>query len=165
MNKAEYYIESLELLPHIEGGYFKEVYRNDDIIDNSALPDRYVGNRCFGTSIYFLLKNNDVSKLHRLQSDEIWHFYDGCPVKIVMISPRGKLIEKVLGLDVANGQSPQVLCPKHHWFGAYLTDDSSFGFVGCNVFPGFEFQDFILAKRERLLQEYPDYSEIILKLT
>ncbi len=165
MNTADFYIESLELLPHIEGGYFKEVYRNDDIIDNSALPDRYVGNRCLGTSIYFLLKNNDVSKLHRLQSDEIWHFYDGCPIHIVMISPRGKLIERTLGLDINNGQIPQLLIPKHHWFGAYLSDVDSFGFVGCTVIPGFEFQDFIMAKRERLLNEFPEYSEIINKLT
>ncbi len=165
MNKADIYINELNLLPHIEGGYYREVYRSDDIIKNSALPDRYTENRTFGTSIYFLLKNNDISKFHRLQSDEIWHFYDGCPIQIVMISPKGKLIEQTLGLDIINGQIPQLLIPKHHWFGAYLSDVSGFGFVGCTVVPGFEFQDFVLAKRERILSEFPDFKEIIIKLT
>ncbi len=165
MNKADIYIKELELIPHIEGGFFKEIYRSDDVIKKSGLPDRYTDNRNFGTSIYYLLKNDDISKLHRLQSDEIWHFYDGCPVNIVMISPKGKLIEKSLGLDVVNGQIPQLLIPRYYWFGAYLSDVNRFGLVGCSVIPGFDFQDFILAKRERLLSEYPEFSDKIIKLT
>ena len=74
---ADYWIDKLELLSHPEGGFYKEIYRSDEAISADALPERYKGERSFSTSIYFLLRENEFSAFHRLQSDEIWHFYSG----------------------------------------------------------------------------------------
>ena len=163
--KAKYYIEKLKLQEHPEGGYFKEIYRSDEIFSASVLPERYNGGRAFSTSIYFLLEGKNISALHKLQSDEIWHFYDGCPVKIYIITPQGKLEERMIGHNLDNKESLQTVICKHSWFGAELTDKSSFCLIGCTVSPGFDFQDFEMGKRVKLIEQYPEFSEIILRLT
>ena len=78
MKDAEYWIEKLKLLPHPEGGYYKETYRSEEIINRDHLSQRFKGQRNISTSIYYLLQSGQISKLHRIKSDEIWHFYDGC---------------------------------------------------------------------------------------
>jgi len=82
MNDAQYWIDRLDLEPHMEGGYFKETYRSVEHIDKHALPERFSGDRSFCTAIYFLLQNNDFSAFHRINQDELWHFYIGDPLII-----------------------------------------------------------------------------------
>jgi hypothetical protein len=163
--KARYYIDKLKLQKHPEGGYFNEIYRSDEIFTASVLPKRYDGDRAFSTSIYFLLEGKDISAFHKLQSDEIWHFYDGCPVKVYIITPQRTLEERILGFNLDNKESLQTVIHMHSWFGAELMDKTSFSLIGCTVSPGFDFRDFEIGKREHLLEEYPEFSSTILRLT
>lgn len=163
--KAKYYIDKLKLQKHPEGGYYNEIYRSDEIFKAVVLPERYIGDRAFSTSIYFLLDGKDISAFHKLQSDEIWHFYDGCPVKVSIITPQRSLEERILGYNLDNKESLQTVINKHSWFGAELVDKSSFSLIGCTVSPGFDFQDFEMGNRTKLLEEFPEYSDTILRLT
>jgi len=163
--KAKYYIDKLKLQKHPEGGYFNEIYRADEIFTASVLPKRYNGDRVFSTSIYFLLDGKDVSGFHKLQSDEIWHFYDGYPVRVSIITPQRTLEERMLGNNLDNNENIQTVINKRSWFGAELIDKSSFSLIGCTVSPGFDFQDFEMGKRNQLLDEYPEFSSTILRLT
>ena len=97
MNTADLYIEKLKLIPHPEGGYYREVYRSDESIKQKELPKRYSGNHSFSTSIYFLLKGEQKSYSHKLKSDEVWHFYDRSSVKLFIINEDGKLSKIILG--------------------------------------------------------------------
>lgn len=153
-HSKDYYVKELGLLPHPEGGYYKEMYRSQESI--AALPVRYAGSRNFGTSIYFLLGSKDRSKFHRLQSDEIWYFLDGAPVDIHMIFPDGHWETHRVGLDLAKNEHPQVLIPQGTWFAAKIVTGGEFVLVGCAVFPGFDFTDFELAD-ETLVQAFPQH--------
>ena len=163
--KAEYYISKLQLKPHPEGGYFKEVYRSGEIFEAEHLPGRYIGNRAFSTSIYFLLEGGQVSNFHRIKSDELWHFYDGSAVKIYVIEEDGVMRYTSLGSNLEEGEALQAVIKKNSWFAAELKDKNSFSLIGCTVSPGFDFDDFELGSRESLLKQFPDYSEVIKKLT
>lgn len=156
--KAQYWIDKLELAEHPEGGYFKETYRSDEPIE--VLPDRYEGERTFGTSIYFLLTTESVSNFHRLKSDEIWHFHQGGAAKIHFISEEGNYSFKMIGVDFENGETLQVIIPRNTWFAAEVTKDD-FILVGCTVAPGFEFQDFELADRADLSTKFPAHTALI----
>ena len=165
MKSAEYWIEKLEMTPHPEGGYFKEVYRSEESHKGEHLPNRFGGDRSHGTSIYFLLVGEQVSKFHRIKSDEIWHFYEGSPVTIYRITGDGELVETVLGRDYENGEHLQAVIPKNEWFGAEVNDKDSYSLCGCTVAPGFHFGDFELAKKEFLIEKFPKLYEVINKLT
>lgn len=163
MEKAEFLIKHFNLKPHPEGGYYREIYRSDEII--KSLPERYNGNRSISTSIYFLLKGQQVSKLHKLKSDEIWHFYEGSSVKIYTLSDKGDLTEIILGRNISEGEVFQVIIKREHWFCAEAIDKNSFSFVGCTVAPGFNFDDFSLAEKEILLQKFPEHKFLIKHFT
>lgn len=158
-------IEKFHLIPHIEGGFYKENYLANDRIPRSALPERFQGDRRFSSAIYFLLMEGQVSKLHRIASDEVWHFYLGSPLVIVEIENDGKVKSTLLGTDVLAGQHVQYMVPAGNWFGAYPLEKSEFCFVGCTVAPGFDYADFELASRDKLLSEYPHAKKVIHKLT
>jgi len=162
-NKAKQYIEKLNLSSHPEGGFFKEVYRAEE--KTNHLPERYLGDRAFSTSIYFLLEGNQFSSFHKLKSDELWHFYDGSSIKIYIINPQGNLIPKILGRKIESGEVFQIVIPHDHWFAAELIDKNSFALIGCTVAPGFEFADFELAEREKLISLFPTHSNLISRLT
>ena len=163
--KAKYYISKLQLTPHSEGGYYKEIYRSGEIYKADFLPGRYKKDKCYSTSIYFLLEGDQVSTFHRLKSDEVWHFYDGSRVKIYIIEESGNLNEILLGNNLEKGESPQVLIRYNSWFAAEVLDKSSFCLTGCTVSPGFDYEDFELGERNNLLNRYPQHEEIIKKLT
>lgn len=163
--KAEYYIKKLGLQKHPEGGWFKEVYRSDEEIAGGHLPERYSGSRHHSTSIYFLLTSDTFSAFHRIKSDELWHFYVGSPVTIYMIDDKGMYSEIKLGRDIDAGEVFQCVIPKSVWFGAKVNSADSFCLVGCTVAPGFHFDDFELAERDELLKLFPQYKEIIERLT
>ena len=165
MNTAKDWITKLELLPHPEGGYYKEVYRANEKIDKAALPSRYSSERTFATSIYYLLKSGQFSSFHKLKSDETWHFYKGSPIAIYLISLAGKFEKIVLGDEIDKNQLLQYTIERETWFAAEPLEKNSYSLIGCSVAPGFEFDDFQLGKRAELIMSFPKYSEIILRLT
>lgn len=162
---AEYYIEKLNLQKHPEGGAFSEIYRSDEEISGEALPERFGAGRAFSTSIYFLLKGDEISSFHKIKSDELWHFYDGSSVTIYIIDEGGNLSSKKLGSNLEKGEMFQITVPKNCWFGAEVNDKSSFSLMGCTVSPGFDFRDFELAKRKNMLEEFKNIGALINRLT
>lgn len=164
-NKANYFIEKLNLSQHPEGGYFKEIYRCNESIDKNSLPERYNGKRCFSTSIYHLLDGSQVSKFHRIKSDEIWHFYSGSSLTIYFINSEGKYSTIRLGSKIQDGEVFQAIIPNGVWFGAIIDDPESYTLIGCTVAPGFDFDDFELANRVEMLKAFPEHNEIIERLT
>jgi uncharacterized protein len=166
MLKAEELIEVLGLQPHPrEGGFFRETYRSAGTIAAAGLPSRYGSARSHGTAIYYLLTPGTISALHRLQSDEIFHFYLGDPVRMLQLLPDGNDKTVVLGSDLLAGQQVQVVVPRGVWQGSVLEPGGSFALLGCTVAPGFEYADYQHGPRARLIEEYPGFAEMIEKLT
>lgn len=162
---AEYWIDKLDLQIHPEGGFYKEIYRSKEFVKNLSLPDRFDINHSFSTSIYFLLNQSQISALHKLRADEIWYFHKGSPLIIHVISPQGKYYKSVLGLDLDSGEKPQAVIPYNHWFCAELMDKSTYTLISCSVSPGFEFSDFELGSRKKLIHDFPQHENLILRMT
>src|SRR5437899_709993 len=121
MPSAEELIAHLKLQPHPkEGGYFRETYRAADRWPATALPTCYGSDRRASTAIYYLLTPTTFSALHRLQTDEVFHFYLGGPVRMLQLLPDGTGRTVVLGPDVLHGQQPQVVVPRGVWQGSFL---------------------------------------------
>jgi len=162
---AEEIINILNLKPlPTEGGFFIESYRADESI--AALPSRYRNERrCFSTAIYYLLTPDSFSAIHRLSSDEIFHFYAGDPVEMLQLFPdgRGKVIK--IGSDLKAGLRPQVVVPRGTWQGSRLAEGGHFALLGTTVAPGFEFTDFEAGTREMLVDQYSEYAHLICRLT
>lgn len=165
MNRAEEIIETLGLIPHPEGGYFKETYRSDGEIKEDSLSPNFNGKRNYSTSIYFLLKSGMISAFHRIKQDEIWHFHEGSTIELHSISPNGNHMKYRIGMDLANGERPQLIVPAHHWFAAKVIAPKSFALVGCTVSPGFDFKDFELPARKDLLSRFPQHQQLIKEFT
>lgn len=165
MATAEIYIKQLELLAHPEGGWYREAYRSDLKIPEQGLPASFGGERNASTAIYYLLEAGQCSHLHRIKSDEIWHFYAGDGLEIDVILQGGKFERIELGPDIAKGQCFQAMVPAGAWFGARPIKGSSFALAGCTVAPGFDFADFQLARRSEMLVAYPQHRDIIEALT
>ena len=162
---AQEIIEKLGLVPHPEGGYFKETYRSNNIIKDECLQVNYNGSRNYSTCIYFLLNSDDISAFHRINQDEIWHFYDGSSIRLHTISEEGKHREFLIGRNFSERQVPQLVVPGGHWFAAEVVEKNSYALVGCTVAPGFSFDDFELPERGVLLSKFPQHSELITKFT
>lgn len=148
-------IKTLNLNPHPEGGYYRETYRSKEIVLNHENKKRNLS-----TTIYYLLKDNDKSMFHRIKSDETWFFHQGNPLEIVCII-KGEVKTIVLGNEIKRGEVPQILIPANTWFGANIKDNKGYSLVSCVVSPGFDFEDFELAKKEDLIKEYPRLKETI----
>lgn len=157
-------VKQLELLPHPEGGFFKETYRSEQIISQNAL-EGFSGDRNFCTSIYFLLTSDNFSAFHRIKQDEIWHFYKGSPLYVHVIYPNGDYVRHEVGMDFEKGQLPQLTVPAGCWFASSVKDEEAYSFVGCTVAPGFDFDDFELATYQELTVVYPQHNEVIKTLT
>ncbi len=165
MNDPDGLIQKLGLKEHPEGGLYREIYRSPGSIGIDSLPAEYDRDHCYGTSIYFMLRPGECSKLHRLRTDELWHFYEGSPLNVIIFQHDVPLKNIILGPDIYNGQNYQGIIEKGAWFGAYQADPHRHSLIGCTMAPGFEFADFEIAGREKLIREFPDYSDIIIKLT
>lgn len=150
--------------PHPEGGWYKETYRSEGAIPSSVLAG-FDGDRSYATGIYFLLTKENFSAFHRIKSDEMWHFYDGDGLTVHEIKPDNEYVEHKLGLELENGEKPQLVIKAKSWFASEVKQGGSWCLVGCTVSPGFHFQDFELAERDELISEYPDHSTIITRLT
>lgn len=165
MTEAENIAIKLQLLPHPEGGYFKETYRSDGSIDPTNLSDDISGIRNYATAIYFLLTSDTFSAFHRIKQDEIWHFYKGSPIKLHVISAEGVYTHVTISNNLENGEIPQYVVNAKDWFAAEVIGSNSFSLLGCTVSPGFDFKDFELAERNELTSTFPQHSAIIEKLT
>jgi len=158
--KVEGLVSKFDLKPHPEGGYYTETFRGEASVQASY------GTRSSGTAIYFLITPGSVSRLHRISADEVWHFYLGGPMTVLELDPAdGTLRKTVLGQDVMAGELVQYTVEAGTWFGSYPNPGSAFSFVGCTVCPGFDFQDFELASRQALSDQFPQHAEDIAMLT
>ncbi len=158
---AAYWIRELQLSPHPEGGYYRVTYTSQLKIAQGALPAGFHGDRAASTAIYFLLAGEDFSAFHRIAGDEMWHFYAGSGLQIIVIDPGGGLSE--LRLDGVGAF--QAVVPGGCWFASRVADGVGFALVGCTVAPGFDFADFELAEREELVAVYPQHRTLIEQLT
>jgi hypothetical protein len=135
------------------------------MVDVRHLPPRFAGPRAHSTAIYFLLPGDQISALHRIKSDEVWHFYAGSPATLTLLHPDGTLEERRLGPDPRRAESFQAVVPAGCWYGAVVADRHAWALLGGTVAPGFDFADFELADRAALLAEFPRHREAILRLT
>lgn len=160
MNKVEdQLIEYYQLLPHPEGGFYKETYRSSEFVNQLSLPARFLADRYFSTAIYFLLVKDSFSAFHKILSDECWHFYKGDSVDIHVLHTNGLYELIKLGNDLATGEQFQAIVPAGAWFASETT--GTYSLVGCTVAPGFDFADFVLAKEDELVHEFPEQSTLI----
>jgi uncharacterized protein len=162
--KAQDIINMLQLKEHPkEKGYFMETYRSREKLTWESLPARYEGMRPFSTAIYFLLTADGFSEMHRLKSDEIFHFYNGDPAELLLLSPdrKGQLIS--FGNSIEKGERPQIIIPAGSWQGMRTTGE--FTLFGCTVSPGFEYPDYEKGSRKNLIADYPEFAQKITQLT
>jgi len=158
MNVADY-IKNLNLEKHIEGGYFKEIYRSSQKVD-IKLSLKTGLERNISSLIWFLLEGREVSKLHRLKSDEIWHYCDGSAALIHIID-NGLVKTIKLGNKINKGDIFYAVIPAGKWFCAEVENKESFTLVTCTVTPGFDYNDFELAVSETLKNNFPNLSDFI----
>jgi uncharacterized protein len=153
-----------QMLPHPEGGYYKETYKSEEWIPHIGLPNRFGGNRYFGTAIYFLLDQGNFSAFHRIKSDETWHFYAGQTLEIFVLHDNGELQIIQLGNQIQQRETFQATVPAGAWFASRPAANTAFSLVGCTVAPGFDFEDFELAKAEELVELFPQHTRLIREL-
>jgi len=157
---AQTYIEALQMQAHPEGGFFKETYRSDHMLDVTRGAQRNVS-----TGIYFLLEKDNFSAFHRIKSDEMWHFYAGQTLEVLELTTLGELRCTRLGTDILRGEVYQYVVRANTWFASRVAAGGTFALVGCTVAPGFDFADFCLADRAALSASYPQHSRVIAELT
>ncbi|MDB5272049.1 MAG: hypothetical protein JWO58_416 [Chitinophagaceae bacterium] len=155
MNASDW-IKQLVLLPHPEGGHYKETYRCAEELAVTGLE----GKRNISTAIYFLLEGNHRSHFHRIQSDELWFFHEGTALEIFILREE-KIEVMVLGKNIAEGEMLQAIIPAGVWFGARVQHQKDFALVSCTVAPGFDFRDFELGKKKELVKLFPQHELII----
>ncbi len=146
----------LEPLPG-EGGFFRRTYSSYERTDlSNYLPkNSETKHRHLASAIYYLLTKESFSTLHRLPSDEIFHFYLGDSVKMCLLSPSGSIKEILLGTNIQSGERPQVIVPANTWQGAKLVDGGDFALLGTTMTPSFEFEDLdLFDKKKTSLSEY-----------
>ena len=152
-------IERLGLQPHPEGGWFAETWRARERVRAR------VGERSASTAIYYLITPDSFSTLHRVASDEVFHFYLGDPVEMLQFDESGRVERLVLGADLAAGMRPQAVVPAGTWQGSRPVAGGAFALLGATVAPGFEFADFELGERADLMERFPHLTAEIERLT
>lgn len=155
----------LHLIPHPEGGSYIQSYKAAERVPTGVLGNRYDGPRASSTAIYYLLEPGTFSEMHRLRSDEIFHFYLGDAIEMLQLWPDGSSRVVQLGPDLAGGQRPQVIVPRNVWQGSRLIAGGHFALLGCTVAPGFEFADYESGRRDDLSAAYPEQRDMIDVLT
>jgi uncharacterized protein len=160
MTTAAAYIQQLQLQPHPEGGFYKETYRADTLVEAHG----FEGKRHVSTAIYFLLESAQKSHFHKIKSDELWFYHDGSSLEIYVLEAMGLRVIR-LGKDAAQGEVLQAVVPAHAWFASKVKDDKGFVLVSCTVSPGFSFDDFEMAKKENLRLQFPYALEVIESMT
>jgi len=160
-NTPDNLVALLSLMPHPEGGHFKETYRSQNSVNRTS--DGV--SRSASTAIYYLLRGRERSTWHRIQSDELWHFYDGMPIRIYVLETDGGLSVLRLGNPLRHqGAQFQALVPAGRWFAAECEKPEGYSLVGCTVAPGFEFEEFEIGDKSILTQQWPAHEELIERL-
>lgn len=156
-------IEKFGMIPlDVEGGMWKAMFRSDEILPDGLLPGRRGEHSLYG-SILYLLMGSSVSRMHRLATDEIWHFYFGSPCELLVLAPDGSGYTERLGQDVLGGETVTAMVPRGHWQGVRLAgqnDSEAFALLGTTMAPGYEASDYEDGS-EDLLGLYPDFAEQI----
>ncbi len=157
----------LKLVPHPrEGGWYVRTYEAAEWVEASGFGEgRYGAARRTGTAIYYLLEMGTFSEMHRLRSDEVFHFYLGDAVEMLQLLPDGQGRRVVIGTDLAAGERPQVVVERGVWQGSRLVRGGQWALLGCTVSPGFEFEDYETGHREELIARWPAFREMIVGLT
>ena len=162
MDKYRTYLDKLNMMPHPECGFYR---RNWQSLLTGDLKDQtgkvVFPNRLAGSSILYILPHNQVCKWHRVQCDEMWHYYEGTPLKMYLLSAQKGLETLVLGTDVSTGQTPQIIVPRQTWFAAELIEPQGFVYCGCTLWPAFSYTDFELAECSRLADDFPAHRALI----
>lgn len=158
-------IQKLQLQPHPEGGFYRETYRSEGVIQPNSLEDHYTGPRNYGTAIYFLLTSDNFSAFHKIKQDEIWHFYQGVSIGIHVINPQGDYHYQVVGNQLEEGEVPQYVVEGGCWFAAEVPHEEGYSLVGCTVSPGFSFEDFEMASQAELCTLFPKHKKVIQHFT
>jgi predicted cupin superfamily sugar epimerase len=157
----------LGLKPHPrEGGWYVRTYQSREMLDAAAFQEgRYSATRHTGTAIYYLLERDAFSEMHRLASDELFHFYTGDSVEMLQLpeGDPGRVIR--LGLRLSEGERPQVVVPRGVWQGLRLASGGKWALLGCTVSPGFDFDDYESGNREDLTRKWPQHHALIQALT
>jgi predicted cupin superfamily sugar epimerase len=149
-----------------EGGCYVRTYESGERVPPTAFADgRYPGARHTGTAIYYLLEPGTFSEIHRLKSDEVFHFYMGDPVEMLQLHADGKGNIVRIGNRLDQGERPQVVVSRDIWQGSHLAAGGEWALLGCTVSPGFEFEDYEAATREELSAGWPEFSQLIRQLT
>lgn len=168
MTTADRLIERLGLVPlPDEGGHYRETWRAGESAPAAALPARYRGDRAFGSAILYLLTSDpdSFSAIHRLPTDEVWHFYLGDPLEMLLLHPDGRSESVTLGPDVMGAQRVQLAVPRGVWQGSRVATGGEWALVGTTMAPAFEFADYEAGDREALAARYPEAARRIRALT
>ncbi len=163
--EASRWIEQLGLVRHKEGGFYRQSYKSAGSIPKISLPNCFDSERSFSTAIYFLLEADDFSAFHRINQDELWHFYCGNPVTIHTINEAGEYRAIKLGCDLNLNEFPQAIVKAQTYFAASVDSMDGYALVGCTVAPGFEYEDFELPDRQQLITRFPAHRELIEKFS
>lgn len=155
---------NLQPLPE-EGGFYCETYRSSKKLPNSVLTSEYDDARSLSTAIFYLLTPDTHSALHKLPGDEVYHFYLGDPVELLLLHPDGTGELVTLGQKIFNGMELQQVVPGGTFQGARLSDGGSYALLGTTMAPGFEFKDFTPGDYDELVEAYPQYKQMIGELT
>jgi len=157
----------LSLVAHPrEGGFYTRTYEAGEMLPPSVFSDgRYSGPRHTGTAIYYLIEPGTFSEMHRLASDEIFHFYAGDAVEMLQLRADGSGKVVRIGNRLAPGELPQVVVPRGVWQGCRLSSEGQWALLGCTVSPGFDLADYEAGSREELSAGWPEFSDLIQSLT
>lgn len=164
MITAQDVIDLLQLQPLAEeGGFFRRTYYASETLPPSALPARYTEAVALGSAIYFLVTPDNFSAMHRLNTDELYHFYLGDPLELLLLHPDGSGEQIVLGQDLLAGMRPQAIAPHGSWQGSRLLPNGNCGFalIGTTMTPAFDWHGFELGQLDPLVQHYPHFAEAI----
>lgn len=154
-------IRTLGLVPLPgEGGWFRETWRSKVPLQVSSSQLQGRPHRA-GTAIYYFLGPGEKSRLHRIPSDEIYHFYQGGTVNLLILEPSGSGRLAKLGNRLDRGEEPQILVPGGSWQGSWVEGDPNWALMGTTVVPGFEFEEWEAGHRETLLSQFSHFSESI----
>ena len=151
----------------VEGGLFARTYLSDEATPRETLPARYSAAHPLGTAILVLFTNHpdSFSALHKLPTDEIYHFYLGDPMELTLLHPNGRTEFVVLGQDVLQGQRVQYVVPRGVWQGSRLLPGGQFALFGTTMAPGYHHKDYLGGERESLIAQYPSATKQINFLT
>ncbi|MBR4308454.1 MAG: cupin domain-containing protein [Oscillospiraceae bacterium] len=154
---AQEVITALQLEPlTMEGGYFRRNYCSQQLTE---------AGKPMGTAIYYLMTPDSFSRLHKLPSDEVYHFYMGDPVELTVLFPDGSGKTVLLGNDLTKGMVPQFCVPAHAWQGSCLSEGGAWALLGTTMAPGFTDDDFVPGDRGKLVEHYREFQEKIVQLT